>query len=233
ERIYTTGYDRNPAETAVLGRLFHVVHGYTRDGEDPPATLIVFEWNLRPGPLPRRFREVNIEVTFAARELRPGMLPSEDLTAYDPGVVKVGPEVPLQQSAITYTVDKTTGRKIGLSVGFGGYVSVNPEVSSETKKSGIQRIDYNVQAGYPFFANKNCGQPNGVIWTFQENATQESGLPRVVRTAVLLERFDDDFGAFEAKIQTTSHISVVEDAKETLRRAVGKVPVDDPVTFYP
>ncbi|KAL8929524.1 MAG: hypothetical protein Q9208_001193 [Pyrenodesmia sp. 3 TL-2023] len=231
ERLNTTGIERNG--TAVLGRLYHVVHGFRREGRDPPATLIVFEWLLRPGPLLRRFREVNIEVIFAAHGLRPGMLPSEDLAGFDPAVVKIGPSVPLENSSMTYTVDKTSGGSFGLSVGVGGYATLEPKVHSETTKSGIQRIDYSVQAGYPFLKNKNSGPPNGVLWTFQENSTQESGLPKVIRTAVLLERYDDDFGAFEATIKTTSHISFMEDAKESLRRAVGKIPVDDPVIFDP
>jgi hypothetical protein len=233
ERIYATGFDRKATETAILGRIYHVVHGFTREGKNPPATLIVFEWLLRPGPLPQRFREVNIEVIFAARGLRPGMLPGEDLTGFDPAVVKVGPSVPLQDSPITYTVDRTSGRSLGFSLGFGGYVALEPKVSSETTKSGIQRIDYRIQAGYPFLANKSSGPPNGVQWTFQENSMQESGLPRAIRTAVLVQRYNNDFGAFEATIKTTSHVSFMQNAKETLKRSVGKIPVDDPVVFDP
>ncbi|KAL9639491.1 MAG: hypothetical protein Q9204_001066 [Flavoplaca sp. TL-2023a] len=230
ERPYITGYDRNG--TAVLGRLYHVVHGFRREGKNPPATLIVFEWVFRPGPL-RRFRDVDIEVIFAAHGLRPGMLPSEDLAGFDPVVAKVGPSVPSESSPITYTVGETSGGSLGLSLGFGGYAALEPEVHSETTKSGIQRIDYSVQAGYPLLKNKNSGLPNGVLWTFQENSTQESGLPRVIRTAVLLERYNKDFGAFEATIKTTSHVSCMEDVKEALRRAVGKIPIDDPVIFDP
>jgi hypothetical protein len=233
ERICMTGYDRKATETAVLGRVYHVVHGFTRECRNPPATLIVFEWLLRPGPLPQRFREVNIEVVFAARGLRPGMLPGEDLTIFDPAVVKVGPTVPLQQSPITYRVDKTSGISLGLNLGFGGCISLEPEVSYETTKSDIQRMDYSVQAGFLLLANKSSGPPNGVVWSFQENATQESGLPRLVRTAVLVERHRRDFGAFEATIKTTTHISFIQDAKEKLKRAVGKIPVDDPVLFDP
>ncbi|KAL8641164.1 MAG: hypothetical protein Q9226_008668, partial [Calogaya cf. arnoldii] len=228
ERPNITGYDRSGNGTAVLGRLYHVVHGFMREGRNPPATLIVFEWVLRPGPLPRRFREVNIEVIFAAHGLRPGMLPSEDLSGFDPEVVKVGPSVPSENSPTTYTVGETSGVSLGLSLGFGGYAAIEPEVHSETTKSGIQRIDYSVQAGYPLMKNKNSGPPNGVLWTFQENSTQESGLPKVIRTAVLLERYSKDFGAFEATIKTTSHVSCMEDAKEALRRAVGKIPIDHP-----
>lgn len=240
ERILVTGYDRKSTGTAVLGRVYHVVHGFMRQGpqpqKSPPATLIVFEWVLRPGPSPRRFREVNIELVFAARGLRPGMLPSEgeELVGFDPAVVKVGPTVPLQQSLITYTVDKTSGLSLGASVGFAPYVSLEPQLSSSRTKAGIQRLDYSVQAGYPFLAkNKTRGLPNGVQWTFQENATQESGLPRVIRTAVLLERYNDDFGLFEATISTTCRVSFVQDAKESMKRAVGRIPVDDPIVFDP
>ena len=101
ECIYVTGYDRRATATAILGHVYYVVHGFTHERKNPPATLIVFEWLLRPGPLPRRFREVNIEAIFAARGLRLGILPDEDLTDFDPAVVKVGHTVPLQQSPVT------------------------------------------------------------------------------------------------------------------------------------
>lgn len=161
ERPYTTGYDRKG--TAVLGRLYHVVHGFRREGRNPPATLIVFEWDLRPGPLPRRFREVNIEVIFEAHGLRSGMLPSEDLAGFDPAVVKVGPSVLLKNSPIAYTIDKTSGGSLGLNLGFEGYAALEPEVHSETTKSEIQRIDYSVQTEYPFLKNKNNEPPNEVL----------------------------------------------------------------------
>ncbi|KAL9099540.1 MAG: hypothetical protein Q9163_004972, partial [Psora crenata] len=214
ERSHITGYDRKPGDTAVLGRLYHVVHGYMRNGKGRPATIIVFEWLLRPGRLGRRFREVQITVVFAARDLRRGMLPSDDLTEYDPAVTKVGPTVPLLSSEITYMVDRKTGARLGFSIGFGGNASISPEVSSETTESGIQRIDYMVQAGYPFYAHRSSGDPDGVHWTFQENVKQQSGLPRVIGTAVLLQRSEDDFGPFEATFKTTSNVSIMVDAAE-------------------
>lgn len=50
---------------------------------------------------------------------------------------------------------------------------------------------------------------------------------------MLLERYNKDVGAFQATIKTTSHLSFMEDAKEVLRRAVGKIPIDDPIIFDP
>lgn len=232
ERVNITGYDRNPRGAAVLGRLYHVVNGYKRDGRGSAATLIVFEWLLRPGHVGKRFHEVQIDVVFAASGLRPGMLPRDDLKYYDPGVISVGPTVPLTSSATVYVVEQRTGIKLGLNVGIIGS-TINPELSHERVESNIQRVDYSVQEGYPVYVNKNRGLTDGVHWTFMENSKQQSGLPRLIRTAVLLDRRENDLGAFECNFKTTAYISVFESLAENLRRAVGRVPWDDPVMINP
>jgi hypothetical protein len=230
ERI--TGWDRNPKTTAVRGRLFHVVHGYMADGSGAPATLIVFEWLLVPGKLGRRFREVQIDVVFAASGRRLGMTADEDLSEYDPAVKTVAPYVPIKSFIASRDVTKTHGKKAGLNVGYPPFVSVNPELSSESTES-MERTDYRFIAGFPSYVNKNWGDPNSVHWTFQENAPQESGTPHVARTAVLLQRQTGDFGMFTAKFKTCADVSIVHNAMETIRRAIGTVPNDDPISFDP
>ncbi|KAK3390878.1 hypothetical protein B0H63DRAFT_520086 [Podospora didyma] len=234
ERPMITGYDRSPHDTIVLGRLYHVVNGYMHGADSEPATLIVFEWMFRKGKLGRRFREAHINVTFAAHGLRQGMFPGDEIDFYDPDVVKVNPTVPRESDPVTYTVDKKTGFKLGASLGYNGIASVDPEMSKETAESGITRIDYRVQQGFPLYVKRESGPMDGAHWSFFENVKAESGLPHLVRTAVLLQRRDyDETGPFAATFTTVTSVSVWEDAKEKFKRAVGMVPRDEPVHIDP
>ncbi|KAI1123618.1 hypothetical protein F5Y10DRAFT_269903 [Nemania abortiva] len=65
----------------------------------------------------------------------------------------------------------------------------------------------------------------------QENESQKSGAPYMVRTAVLFRRQRGDNGQFRAKFRTNVHVSWVHDAKESLRNALGSR--DDPIYFDP
>ncbi|KAL9020191.1 MAG: hypothetical protein Q9185_002561 [Variospora sp. 1 TL-2023] len=232
ERVNMTGNDRNTRDPAVLGRLYHIVNGYMRGGCGKPATLIVFEWMLRTGSA-QRFRQTDIDIVFESRGLRDGMFPGDELSFYDPAVVKVGPTVPIESDPVEYTVDQTTGLKLGANVGFNG-ASIDPEMSRNNTESGIRRVDYRLQEGYPLYVKRDSGPMDGAHWTLRENVKAQSGLPRLVRTAVLLERRPgDDEGRFAATISTKVRVSVWENAVEKFRRAVGRVPNDDPVHINP
>ncbi|KAG9229171.1 hypothetical protein BJ875DRAFT_207437 [Amylocarpus encephaloides] len=231
ERVFITGYDRRNA-TAVRGRLFHVVHGVIGNGSNKPATLIVFEWLFVPGRLGHRFREVNIDVTFAPRGSRPGRMPGADMSGYTPEVKAVAPNVPIKSYFASRDVTKETGKKAGLTLGYAPYASFSPEVSGKTTEV-TARTDYRFVAGYPAFVNKTWGEPNSVHWTLQENSSQESGTPHLLRTAVLVQRQAGDYGMFSAAIDTSVNVSVLVDAAEALRKLVKLVPNDDPVSFDP
>ncbi|GAW10691.1 hypothetical protein ANO14919_000260 [Xylariales sp. No.14919] len=231
-RVYLTGYDRRPDVTAVRGRLFHVVHGVVGSGSTRPATLIVFEWLLVPGSRGHRFREVKLDVTFTVRGSRPGILPGADLSGFTPQVEAVAPSLPMKSFVTSRDVTKETEKKAALNLGYAPYASATPEVSNKSTET-TTRTDYRFVAGYPAFVKKSYGKPNSVHWTLQENAPQQSGTPYRVRTAVLLHRRAGDYGTFSAAISTSANVSILADAAEALRAAVGLVPVDDPVLFDP
>ncbi|RYO85042.1 hypothetical protein DL766_007924 [Monosporascus sp. MC13-8B] len=230
-RVHLTGYDR-PGAMAVRGRLFHVVHGILGNGSSTPATLIVFEWLFVPGKLGRRFREVEIDVTFAPHGRRPGTMPDDDLSEYTPQVRAVAPDVPVKSYISGRGVTSEMTITGALRAGYEPFVAFTPEASRK-KTETTERTDYRFAAGYPAFVNKMWGEPNSVHWTLQENAPQESGTPHLVRTAVLLQRTAGDGGSFSATIETSAHVSVLADAAEKLRKAVGSIPKDDPVYFDP
>ncbi|KAL7800290.1 hypothetical protein V8C37DRAFT_364766 [Trichoderma ceciliae] len=229
-RVMITGYDRRKA-TAVRGRLYHVVHGIMGGGNRSPATLIVFEWLLVPGKLGKRFKQVDIDVTFAVHGSRPGMMPDDDLGDYTPDVITVAPDVPISSFFSGREVTKETSQSISLEIGYQG-ASFSPGLSNSSTEV-THRTDYRFIAGYPAFVNKAHGEPNSVHWTLQENSSQESGTPKVVRTAVLLERRAGDYGQFSANVNTSANIGMVANAVESIRKAIGSIPEDDPVIFDP
>ncbi|PNP40279.1 hypothetical protein TGAMA5MH_07808 [Trichoderma gamsii] len=230
-RVLITGYDR-PKATAVRGRLFHVVHGIMGNGNSNPATLIVFEWLLIPGRLRRRFRDVSIDVTFSPCGRRPGKKLDADLSSYTPKVMSIAPSVPLKSYFSSRDVTRETQNKVAINLGYQPYASFSPEISKKSTEVTF-RTDYRFVAGYASLVKKTWGEPNSVHWTLQENAPQESGVPYVLRTAVVIQRVVGDYGLFSAAVNITVNVSVIENATETLKKLVGLVPDDDPVTFDP
>ncbi|KAL1848126.1 hypothetical protein VTK73DRAFT_10207 [Phialemonium thermophilum] len=161
------------------------------------------------------------------------MLASDNLSFYDPGVIEVGPTVPIESDPVAYTVDQTKGLQLGVSVGYGG-ASLDAEVSRERAERNIPRTDCRLLEGYPRYVQRNEGPPDGAHWTFCENVKARSGLPRVVRTAVLLERRPgDELGRFAATVATQGHVSIWADLGEKLRKFVGLAVRDDPLILDP
>lgn len=148
-------------------------------------------------------------------------------------------------------------------VGYAPIVEAGPEVSKK-RTVVTRRLDFKFAAGYPAFVKKRGGEPNSVHWwvvlwfcfgasswgllswcvcvmltcnidrTLRENASQQSGLPSLVRTAVLVKRREgDNLGLFKAEISANVKASVVSDGVESLLKLVGLVPKDDPVFFDP
>ncbi|KAH6634624.1 hypothetical protein B0J18DRAFT_453334 [Chaetomium sp. MPI-SDFR-AT-0129] len=238
-RIYLTGYDRAADITAVRGRLVHVTHGTlvptSNSPTNPsrPATLIVFEWLLIPGRLGRRFKEVNIDVTFSAEGKRQGAYTPRDIERFTPSVEKVAPSVPLKTRVTARGVTQEVSIKGKLMVGYPPIVQAGPEVSKRTRVD-MTKLDFTFAAGYPTFVKKSGGEPNSVHWTLRENASEESGLPSLVRTAVLVKRRErDNLGQFKADITANVKASRVGDRVESFRKLVGLAPKDDPLLFDP
>lgn len=229
-RVLVTGHDR-PRATAVRGRLYHVVHGTVGGGSRRPATLVVFEWLLVPGKLGKRFKQVDIDIVFAAHGSRPGMLPGDDLRDYTPDVRAIAPDVPMKSYFSGRDVTKQNAKSISLDAGYQG-LSLSPSLSSSSTEV-VHRTDYRFIHGYPAFVNKMQGSPDSVHWTLQENASQESGAQQWVRTAVLLERQAGDYGQFSAVVNIRVDVDVVTNMSERLKKLVGSIPRDDAIVFDP
>ncbi|KAF3062819.1 hypothetical protein GL218_09461 [Daldinia childiae] len=232
QREHITGYDRKDA-LRVLGKLAAVVHGRTSEDNDTPCSLAIFEFaalGQKPG---RRYREVQIEIMFAAYGTsgRPRAIRG-DLARWDPQVVGVAPRGARSLLRTTRTKERKHGFEASVEAGTNPLASAGVSYTYEISDS-IERGDSMVVEGTEAFVNRAAGKPNAARFTLRENASQKSGVPKYLRVAVLLERRVGDEGLFLATVNVRAHVSVFADAKERVRRTMGKIPMDDAVCFDP
>lgn len=76
-------------------------------------------------------------------------------------------------------------------------------------------------------------RPNAARWVMLENASQKSGVPAFLRTAVLLKRRPKDNGQFLGSVNVSYRVSKFHDFKEVLSKMTGMIPTDKPIVFDP
>ncbi|KAL7629605.1 hypothetical protein AAE478_001127 [Parahypoxylon ruwenzoriense] len=237
QREYITGYDRKQA-LRVLGKLTHVVHGrFSADPDAPLASLAVFEFAALGQTNSRRYREVQIEIVFAAHgtEGRPGAARGSsggDLSRWDPKVRSVAPSGYKALLRTTHTTERKHGFEAQAEAGADPVASAGVKYVYEASDS-VERGDRMAVEGTQAFVGRAAGKPNAARFTLRENASQRSGVPRYLRVAVLLERRAADQGLFLAEVNVRAHASVFVDTAERVRRIMGRVPLDDAVCFDP
>ncbi|XDG10035.1 hypothetical protein ABKA04_009650 [Annulohypoxylon sp. FPYF3050] len=246
QREYITGYDRT-SSLRVLGRLSAVVHGTTSPPSTPssvPSTLILFDFAALGQKPSRRYREIQLEIVFAAHSphRRPALQrthQSRDQRAYVSALSRYDPIVrdlaPSGHSALLQTTF-TTERKHALETY--AEAGTDPIFTAGSKyayslSTATERGDSMVVEGMPAFVQRSSGKPNAARFTLRENGSQKSGVPRYLRVAVLLERRVGDEGLFIATVNVKAHVSVFADAGEKVRRMMGSIPLDDAVCFDP
>jgi hypothetical protein len=239
-RKVLTGTDRSgsAARLSVVGIMPTVVHGQSTDGE--PHTLAIFEWKViseRPG---LRFKDVVIEVSFTAvgargdaeaeaeRLRKVGFKPNY----WDPEVVGAAPYDTSWYNRTPHKVSGKTAVEIGFSAGFAPYFSLGPKYTFE-RNSSVDRTDAVTVVGKGFVVGGGRNRPNSVRWTMLENASQQSGVPAYLRTAVLLKREANDNGVFIGNVTVTTNVSWWANLAEKTRKLTGVVKKDDPVIFDP
>ncbi|KAM0436594.1 hypothetical protein ACHAPT_002302 [Fusarium lateritium] len=238
-RKAVTGTDREGTARlmSVIGLMPTVVHG-SAHGE--PHTLVILEWNVTSGRQGLRFKEVTIEMSFAAdgprgdaedeaEELRQQ---GGTLNFWDPEVVAV---VPTGTGRYIHTRRKvgTKGTwELGFSAGFGSFVSLAPKYAVERDRTA-SITDCIQVIGQPFLSGSGRNRSNSIRWTMLENESQRSGVPNYLRTAVLLRREPYDNGIFLGHINVETHVSWWEDLMEKKRKLTGHIKTDEPVVFDP
>lgn len=240
-RKTATGTDRegNARLMSVVGLMPTVVHGQSADGD--PHTLIVFEWSATPERQGLRFREVTIEVRFAANGKRGGAEAEAvelrrrgfPLSNWDPEVVKAVPTGVEWYDRSSHRVGGKSTLELGFSVGFDPYFSIAPKYTMERDTSATATAAVSV-VGRPFVvAAPGRSRNNAVRWTMLENESQRSGVPAYLRTAVLLKRELQDDGLFLGYVKVETHVSWWEDLMEKKRKMTGDIKLDHPIIFDP
>lgn len=101
-----------------------------------------------------------------------------------------------------------------------GTLSLEKAVSRDTS-------DHTTVTGSIDLRERNWGAKNCASWTLLENKTLKTGVPKSMRTAILLRRKD------ESPFQCIVKIDAGVDFKSSLERMFGGKPKDDPVLFDP
>ncbi|KAI4867568.1 hypothetical protein F4820DRAFT_467748 [Hypoxylon rubiginosum] len=240
QREYITGYDRKGA-LRVLGKLADVVHGqYAEDGDgDNPCSLAVFEFAALGQKPSRRYREVQIEIVFAAHgtdgrpaSARRGAGAGDHLARWDPQVRGLAPSGHRALLQTTHTAGRKHGFEVYAEAGTDPLATAGASYTYEMSDS-VERGDCMAVEGTEAFVGRAAGKPNAARFTLRENASQRSGVPRHLRVAVLLGRRPGDEGLFLATVDVRASVSVFADATEKVRRIMGRVPLDDAVVFDP
>ncbi|KAI1451707.1 hypothetical protein F4805DRAFT_75076 [Annulohypoxylon moriforme] len=240
QREYITGYDRSTS-LRVLGRLADVVHGHSTPSDPTPCTLALFDFAALGQKPSRRYRELQIELVFAAHgtQGRPGLRGGRGggdqrtaLSRYDPAVRGLAPSGHKSLLQTTYTSESKHGIEAYAEAGMDPVATAGARYSYSLGNT-VERGDSMVVEGMPAFVQRSSGKPNAARFTLRENGSQRSGVPRYLRVAVLLERRMGDEGLFLATVNVRAHVSVFADAGEKVRRIMGSVPLDDAVCFDP
>jgi hypothetical protein len=241
-REWTTGIDRegNAAKMAVKGRMPTVVHGFERAGSKTPYTLVIFEWSTERLRLDRRFREVTIEVSFTAHGTRREAEPAAQAlrakgvgkTHWDPEVCAIVPEGTSWFHRTTHKVTEKSQWEVSLKAAFGQYFTAGPKYHWE--RGDVADVTAAIQlSGSRVAVGSGHNRPNAARWVMLENASQRSGVPAFLRTAVLLKRLPKDDGQFLGTVNVSYRVSPFHDFKETLQKLMGRLPNDKPIIFDP
>ncbi|PTB62673.1 hypothetical protein BBK36DRAFT_1144673 [Trichoderma citrinoviride] len=238
-RKAVTGTDRqgNARLMSVVGLMPVVVHGFA---DDEPHTLIIFEWDIVSGVQDLRFKSVVIEVSFIAagprgeaeddaKKLR---LEGGNSSWWDPEIVKAVPSGTASYKHSTRRIGGKETYELGFSVGFQPYFSLGPKYALE-RDTSTDIADAIRVTGQSFVTGSSRNRPNSVRWIMLENASQRSGVPAYLRTAVLLKRQPDDNGLFLGNVKVETHVSWWEDLKEKKWKLTGQIKPDEPIVFDP
>ncbi|RAH68476.1 uncharacterized protein BO66DRAFT_440092 [Aspergillus aculeatinus CBS 121060] len=197
-----------------------VVHGIMNEhGPDRFATLLVLEFRFDVRKRARRIEGVQIALEFRAREAGEA----------GPEVYKIAPDgnfslVPTSQRE---DIKRSVSGQAGASAPVGG-LSITGTVGWE-KTVSRDRQDHCTVVGSRDLVGRNWGSANSASWTLLEKKSAQSGVPSLLRTAILLRREDEQ--PFECVVKLTA--DVVTGWRERLWGGKGRVPKDDPVLFDP
>ncbi|KAH0545483.1 hypothetical protein FGG08_000484 [Glutinoglossum americanum] len=196
------------------GDLVQVLHGVLSPG-GAPATLVVVDFNFVSLELSRRFKSATVTLRFTDARSRINQ---------DPEVVGIAP---FGHFSMHPTLKREELRRsAGLSAKGGGVAAVEAGLGWELTET-IETQDCTTLSGAIRLEGRNYGPKDTARWVFMENATQKSGIPTYLRTAILLKRKDN------SQFIATLEVQAKADTVSTVRGLFGRVPKHDPVIFDP
>ncbi|KFY46706.1 hypothetical protein V494_00370 [Pseudogymnoascus sp. VKM F-4513 (FW-928)] len=178
EDVYDQGKALNMQMTLV-----DVIHGVIDATPDSSAaTLIIADFRFVSHDPSRRFQHATIELRFRAT--------NDALDLKPPEVLKIAPMGPwgLQKT------EKTQAYERGANVSAGGTFVANVTAGLDWTMTTTQ-TQYNEAkiTGMPTKRKRKVEPKNAVVWSMVENEDLDTGIPSLLRTAILLKRqtYDD------------------------------------------
>lgn len=207
----------------VLADLVDVIHGRLSPQGDH-ATLVITDFQFIPSKNSRRFTSATI--TFLFESSNPASCEIEVIDIAPQGHHSMLPtttQVELTRSANLSGQGGATGASI--AAGLGWELKESKQEKDETTLTGSIRLQ-----------GREFGGKNTARWTLSENRSQKSGIPTLLRTAILLKRQDKGGGPnerFRAGVDIKSNVDLVSSIGESIDKVLGRLPRDDPVIFDP
>jgi hypothetical protein len=209
--------ERNKGGVDIRCSCLDVIHGLWSADSDKFATLLVLQFRFDPRKRARRIQDANVTLRFA------GMKAGDS----DPEVFDIAPNgtfnlVPTTQHE---EIKRSGSLQLGGAAPIGG-VTATGTVALE-KAVSRDTSDHTTVTGSIDLKERNWGAKNCASWTLLENKRLKTGVPKSMRTAILLKRKD------EKPFQCIVKIDAGVDFKSSLERMFGGKPKDDPVLFDP
>ncbi|PNP43519.1 hypothetical protein TGAMA5MH_04491 [Trichoderma gamsii] len=180
--------------------LVQAVHGFLYG--DQPATLAVFQFGFVPRGNNRRFKEVEVTITFSAGDVQ-AITPSNTWAIF-----KSETEQEVSHSVST-NLEASCGPGKG-SLGYTWQLKKTDKIEGHARVEGMMRTQ-----GHGFRRGR---RKNIVFWGLYENKAIKSGIPSFMQTAVLLKRdklVEDPLGErFSAKIMISGEVDRLTNVKE-------------------
>ncbi|QKX54631.1 uncharacterized protein TRUGW13939_01719 [Talaromyces rugulosus] len=173
-------YHSYPSDRIVKGKLDQVIHGkLSPGGED--ATLIVATFNFLGQTVARRFKYARITWDFSYEE-NSGF--TDDAHTPAPEVVKVSLDGQYVMKESKFSVNKEQTADVGIKA---GTIVTGSLGAGWTRSQGMEVADHISIFGTATFDRTHMsGQPRGAKWVLEENASQRSGIPGLITTAIIL-----------------------------------------------
>lgn len=213
----------SPHSLLVQTSVVQVVHGTLSNGE--PASLIVTDFRFISRARSRRFKSATINYTFKAVE--------PDATG--PTVIDIAPR--------GYVSLTPTGTMIVLPRG--SSTSSSSEGSDNSARSSISgslwerseskmTLDQTLVAGTMRSELSKSGETDTARWMLSENESQKTGIPTLLRTAILLERKKkEENQKFLATVDIKASVDLAYSMRNAVDMLIGRIAKDDPITFDP